>query len=227
VAEERSLVLFDIDGTLFLVSDPLVGRATLEAVDEVYGVRLPADSIGRVDHPGQTAQRITRLVLEAAGLDDEHIDAGLARWCELVSDRYLERLAGADTTHWEPAPGAEEALAELSARVEIALLTGNPEPIARERMRRIGLARFFPEGRGAFGCDAEHRVDLIRIARERAGDIPAARTWAVGDTPRDVEGAHAAGIRCVGITTGRFEADELADAEAVVERLTELPRLLL
>jgi phosphoglycolate phosphatase len=161
-------------------------------------------------------------VLEAAGVDDEHIGAGLPRWCELVSGRYLELLEQSNTSHWEAAPGAAETLEQLSSQAQIVLMTGNPEPIARARMERLGLARFFPAGQGAFGCDAEHRVDLIRIARERAGDVSTDRTWAVGDTPRDVEGAHAAGIRCVGITSGRFGADELSDADAVIDRFSDL-----
>jgi phosphoglycolate phosphatase-like HAD superfamily hydrolase len=222
----RTLVLFDIDGTLFLTSDPLVGRATLDAIDEAWGKRLPDDAIGKVDHPGQTAQRITRLVLEAAGMDEEQIDGGLAHWCELVSGRYLELLADSDTSHWQAAPGAAETLEELSRRARIVLMTGNPEPVARARMERLGLASYFPDGQGAFGCDAEHRVDLIRVARERAGGVPVAETWAVGDTPRDVEGAHDAGIRCVGITLGRFGHEDLADADAVVDAFPDLLRAL-
>jgi phosphoglycolate phosphatase len=223
---DRALILFDIDGTLFLTSDPLVGRATLDAVEEVWGLRLPGDAIGKVDHPGQTAQRITRLVLEAAGVDDEHIEAGLGRWCDLVSARYLHLLDESDTSHWEAAPGAPETLEALSARADIALMTGNPEPIARVRMERLDLGRFFPPWQGAFGCDAEHRVDLIRIARERAGDRPEDETWTVGDTPRDVEGAHAAGVRCIGITLGRFDAADLHEADAVVGDFRDLLRVL-
>lgn len=210
------------------MSDPLVGRATLDAVESVFGLSLPADAIGRVDHPGQTAPRITRLVLGAAGLDDDQIDAGLPAWCEQAATRYLELLADADTSDWEPAPGAVETLETLGAAdVRVALLTGNPEPVARARMERLGLDRFFPAGQGAFGCDAEDRIDLIAIARRRAGDWPTERTWAVGDTPRDVEGAHDAGVRVVGITSGRFGADELAGAEAVIDRLPELLRAVL
>jgi phosphoglycolate phosphatase len=203
-----------------------VGRATLDAVEQVWGLRLPSDAIGKVDHPGQTAQRITRLVLEAAGMEDGEIDAGLPRWCELASQRYLELLADTDTSHWQAAPGAPETLEEVRGRAQIVLLTGNPEPIARARMERLGLAEFFPGGQGAFGCDAEDRVDLIRIARERAGDVPTDRTWAVGDTPRDVEGAHAGGIRCVGITLGRFDRDDLSDADEVIDDFGELLRVL-
>jgi phosphoglycolate phosphatase len=195
-------------------------------VETVYGLRLPADAIGKVDHPGQTAQRITRLVLEAAGMDGGQIDAGLARWCRLVSDRYLELLEGADTSHWQAAPGAAETLEALSERADIALMTGNPEPIARARMERLGLSRFFPEGAGAFGCDAEERVDLIRIGRARAGDRSLAQTWTVGDTPRDLEGARAAGVHCIGITLGRFTREELSEADSVIDDFGDLLRVL-
>ena len=35
-----------------------------------------------------------------------------------------------------------------------ALLTGNPEAVARARMKRLGLDTFFPDGEGAFGCQS-------------------------------------------------------------------------
>ena len=45
---------------------------------------------------------------------------------------------------------------------------------------------------------------------------------AVGDTPLDVSSSHAAGCRCVAVTTGRFAAEELGDADAVLANLTQL-----
>ena len=123
--------------------------------------------------------RITREMLRAAGLGDDEIDPQLARWCAEASRRYLELLADADTSHWAAAEGAADAISQIEHR---ALLTGNPEPVARARMERIGLAELFPPGQGAFGCEAESRAELIAIARHKAGDWPAERTVAVGDT---------------------------------------------
>jgi phosphoglycolate phosphatase-like HAD superfamily hydrolase len=211
------LVLFDVDKTLFMTSDPLMGQATTDAIEAVWGVRLPGDAIKDVDHAGQTAMRITRELLRAAGLGDDEIDPYLARWCSEASRRYLELLADADTSHWAAAEGAPDALRQIEHR---ALLTGNPEPVARARMERIGLAELFPPGQGAFGCEAESRADLIAIARHKAGDWPAERTVAVGDTTNDVTGAHEAGIRVVGF------GSNLADADAVIDRLSELPSTL-
>jgi phosphoglycolate phosphatase-like HAD superfamily hydrolase len=211
------LVLFDVDKTLFMTSDPLMGRATTDAIETVWSLKLPGDAIRGVNHPGQTAMRITREILRADGLSDDEIDPLLGRWCEEVSKRYLELLADADTSHWAAAEGAAEALPQIERR---ALLTGNPEPVARARMERIGLAELFPPGQGAFGCEAEDRAELIAIARHRAGNWPAELTVAVGDTEADIDGARRAGIHVIG-----FGA-ELEAADAVIERMDELPAAL-
>jgi phosphoglycolate phosphatase-like HAD superfamily hydrolase len=93
-------------------------------------------------------------------------------------------------------------------------------------MERLGLAEFFPPGQGAFGCERENRIELFDLARERAGNWMSERTVAVGDTPLDVSSAHAAGCRCVGVTTGNYGRDELADADAVIADLGELAHVL-
>jgi len=36
----------------------------------------------------------------------------------------------------------------------------------------------------------------------------------VGDTPRDVEGAHAAGIQCVAVASGHYTIEQLREANA-------------
>ena len=213
------LVLFDVDKTLFLNSDPLMGQATTDAIETVWERKLPADPIRRVNHPGQTATRITRELLRLEGLSDAEIDVGLARWCQEASARYLELLEEADTSDWHAPEGTAEALAQIEHR---ALLTGNPEPVARARMEKLGLAEFFPPGQGAFGCDAEDRAELIGIARERAGDWPRNQTVAVGDTEADVAGARAAGIQVVGFG----DDPALAAADAVIQSMAELPAAL-
>jgi phosphoglycolate phosphatase len=194
----RLLVLFDVDGTLFLTHDPLAGQALHETLQERFGVRLPDDAIEHVDHEGQTSLCIARLVLEAAGVDAGRVDDGLAEWCPCFAERYIELLAHADTGGWRAAPGAEQALQRLAAAGHrLALLTGNPEPMARARMERLGLARFFEPGQGAFGCDAESRIELVGLARARAGGWPVNATVEIGDTARDASSAREAGVRSI------------------------------
>jgi phosphoglycolate phosphatase len=197
------LVLLDVDGTLFLTDDPLAGIALRETLESVYGIELAGNAIERVDHEGQTSLRIARLVLRDAGLGDAELAPRLAAWCPRFALRYCELLATADTSGWQAAPGAERSLERLGAAGHrLALLTGNPEPMARARMARLGLERFFPAGQGAFGCDAEARTELIRIARARADDWPVDATVEIGDTPRDASSSAAAGIRSVLVADG-------------------------
>lgn len=188
------------------------------ALEEVYGT----DAEGP-DVPGDTAPAHTRRALRAAGFTEPQIDGGLGLWCETFSAHYVRLLAAADTGHWKIGPGAAEALAVLERP---ALLTGNPPAVARARMERLGLAGYFPEGQGAFGCEREDRVELFALARERAGNWPAERTVAVGDTPVDISTSRAAGCRCVAVTTGRYGAGELGEADAVITDLTRLSTAL-
>ena len=190
-------------------------RLALEAVFGTY-----ADG---PDVPGDTAPAHIRRALRTVGIPEAEIDAGLPRWCETFSDHYLRLLAAADTSHWQLAPHAAEAAGAVEHR---ALLTGNPPAVAHARMERLGLAELFPRGQGAFGCEREKRSDLFELARSRAGDWPPERTVAVGDTPLDVSSANAAGCLCIGVTTGSYGPDELADADAVIADLGELKETL-
>ena len=223
------LLLFDIDGTLFLTDDRLANEVSLAAAQDVFGVELPADCVSQIDHPGRTSLSIIKEVLLRHGLPERVVEAGLPHWCKRNCERYVALLAQTDTSFWQTTAGAAETLAGLEGSARLALLTGNPEPIAWARLERLGLARFFPRGQGAFGCEAEERRDLIRLARERAGagdPWPAGATVLVGDTPRDVEGAHEAGIRAVALVNDRFGKRDLAAADALVSRLTALPAAL-
>jgi phosphoglycolate phosphatase len=222
------LALFDLDGTLFLTHDPLSGRALRATLEEVYGIGVAANAPANVEHRGLSAQRIARNVLRAAGSSDTEIDDRLPSWCSRYAERYLELLAAADTRDWAARPGAAEGLARLEAAgVRLALLTGNPEPMARARLERLGLARFFPAGQGAFGCEAEDRVVLLELARHRAGDWPTDRTAEIGDTREDVATARALGIHSIAVGSGRCDLAQLAGADALVDDMDGIVRALL
>ena len=111
--------------------------------------------------------------------------------------------------------------------MRLGLVTGNPEPMARARLERLGLAGFFPPGGGAFGCEAEERAALLELARVRAGDWPNDAVVEIGDTPADVATAKAAGFRSIAITSPRTSSpDELAGADAVVADMDGVVRAL-
>ena len=222
------LALFDLDGTLFLAHDPLSARALRATLEEVYGIDVAANAPDNVEHRGLSAQRIARNVLHSAGLSDTEIDERLSSWCSRYAERYVELLAASDTRGWEARPGAAEGLARLEAAgVRLALVTGNPEPVARARLERLGLAGFFPTGQGAFGCEAEERTVLLELARHRAADWPAERTAEVGDTREDVTTAKAVGIHSIAVASPRGDLAELAGADALVDDMVGIVQALL
>lgn len=130
-----------------------------------------------------------------------------------------------DLHHAHPAPVAAPdadavAGALLDAGAEVALLTGNLEQIGRTKVAAAGLGHRFGPG-GGFGSDAEVRADLVGIARGRAARAHDDHdVVVVGDTPRDIAAARAAGVRVVAVTTGAHDARALAGADHVVPGLT-------
>jgi phosphoglycolate phosphatase-like HAD superfamily hydrolase len=100
--------------------------------------------------------------------------------------------------------------------------------MARTRLERLGLERFFPPGEGAFGCEAEERGALLELARKRAGDWPASATAEIGDTPEDVSTAKAAGFRSIAVASPHTrDRAELAAADEIVDDMDGIVRALL
>jgi phosphoglycolate phosphatase len=99
----------------------------------------------------------------------------------------------------------------------LGLTTGNVEEAAHIKLARANLNRYFSFG--GYGSDSPDRTELTKKALERAelvsGDtLDRDRCFSCGDTPRDVEAGHGAGIRVVGVATGEFTVDELLEAGA-------------
>ncbi|MCW3063393.1 MAG: Haloacid dehalogenase domain protein hydrolase, partial [Solirubrobacterales bacterium] len=207
------LVLFDIDGTLLGGATDAHVRALHDALQEVHGVAEPWRV--RVEAAGRTDGEIARAILLGHGLSAERIDARADDVREACC-RFHAELLVEDLSH-TVLPGVLELLTELDSAddVQLALLTGNFEPVARRKLKQAGIGRFFPSGQGAFGSDGEDRAALPAIARRRASRHPRERTVIVGDTPRDIACARADEIGCVAVATGSAPASELARADAV------------
>jgi phosphoglycolate phosphatase len=212
------LLLFDIDGTLLLKAYHAHGDALEAAIVSVYGLRKPRSP--RVQAAGRTDLEIARAVLLANDVPPDRIEAGFDDLRAVACEEYARRCPSDLTAN--VAPGVPELLASLHA--------GNLEPIARLKLARAGLGRFFERGQGGFGSDHEDRAALPEIARRRAGadgrPYPRGRTIVIGDTPRDIACAHADGVRCVAVATGPYGVEELRDADAVASDGHGLARVL-
>jgi phosphoglycolate phosphatase len=161
---------------------------------------------------------IARSLLRVAGVPDEQIDERAPAVAERAV-RIFGELCPADMSP-RLAPGIPELLEALAGRPDefrLSLVTGNLEAVARLKLARAGLDRWFEPGQGGFGSDHASRAELPPIARRRAGDWPRERTVVIGDTPRDIACARADGVRVVAVATGPFAVEALADADAVVD----------
>ena len=222
------LILFDIDGTLLLRAHLEHREALADAVREVWGVADPGPDAVRA--AGRTDGEIAREICLLGGVAAERIDAGRDAFRAACARAYARRCP--PDLRDRLAPHAPELLSALAGRagLRLSLVTGNLEAVARLKLQRAGLGRFFAAGQGGFGSDADDRLALPAIARRRAGangrPYPRARTVVVGDTPNDVTCARADGLRCVAVATGPYGAGELAGADAVVASLAELPGAL-
>ena len=215
------LVLFDIDGTLLTRAGKAHIEALNAAIHEVHAVD-PGNLRDQVNPAGRTDGEIARLVLLALGVSALRIDerAGDVReaCCRVyaqICPRDLSELV---------VPGMLELLAWLGEHegVTLGLVTGNYEPVARLKLGRAGLGKWFSSAPGGFGSDSEDRAALPAIARRRGGHAPREQTVVIGDTPRDIACARADGVRCVAVTTGQYAADELTGADAVASDAAEL-----
>lgn len=204
------IFLFDIDGTL--IRTDRVGRRSFErACDEHLG---RANSLGDITLDGKTDPGILdEVFLRCVGR------AATAEEHDAIIGKYLDYLAQAlPTAQYEVLPGVVEVLDALAERaMPLGLATGNHVRGAQIKLEHGKLWHRFAFG--GYGSDAKERAELVRagVARGRvhANDSDGTReVWVIGDTPRDVHAAHAAGARALGVATGGFTESELKAAGA-------------
>jgi phosphoglycolate phosphatase len=227
------LVLWDVDQTL--ISANGAGRAIYEvAFREMFGRELPAASAA-VSMAGRTDRAIALDILAGAGIADAR---GQIDKFQAIQAAHAPALADRIRARGRVLPGVPAALAAVAqgrpgVRVIQSVLTGNVRSMADVKLASLGLTRHLDLDAGAYGTESEIRADLVPVAQRNAAarygeDFSGARTVLVGDTPLDVEAALAAGARAVGVATGGFSAEDLAEAgaHAVLDDLSDTGRAL-
>jgi phosphoglycolate phosphatase-like HAD superfamily hydrolase len=204
-------ILFDIDGTL-ISSGGASDRAWHRAFEELHGVDVQISKItGKgVPDPEVGLQAFRKVIGREP--KQEELDALMAKRLEHLTDEV------ANSENYKVEPGVEELLEKLiDDGILLGLTTGNVEPAAHIKLARANLNRFFSFG--GYGSDSSDRTELTKKAIERGGVVAGApldpsNVFSVGDTPRDVEAGHGAGIRVCGVATGEYSVEQLTDAGA-------------
>lgn len=189
--------LFDLDGTL-IDSTPAVLRSWTMLAAE-YNIDLDLLASGH----GQPAAALIARMFPA----DRAAEA-LAR---------ISAIETAEVSDVVPIPGSAEFFASAPRR---AIVTSGTRPIADSRLRAAGLPR--PEVVVTFDdvTRGKPHPEPFLVAAERLGVDP--RSCVVfEDAPAGIAAARAAGCAVVAIT-GTHDAEELTDADVIVDRLDQL-----
>jgi phosphoglycolate phosphatase-like HAD superfamily hydrolase len=202
----KKLLLFDIDGTLLLT-----GRAGEHALRAAFRERFGVDDdLSSISFAGSTDGAIARQMFAP------HDIPPTAENIADLFDGYVHHLAmELPRREGKVLPGIVELLEALHGREDcvLGLLTGNIEKGAELKLSHYGVWDFFEFG--AFADDHVDRNKLGPVAHSRAVErhgisFEPEDVFVLGDTPRDIDCARAAGFVAVAIATGSCGKDELA-----------------
>lgn len=213
------VVLFDVDETLVHTGGS-GARSWKAAFEKLHDI--PAD-IGEHSSAGETDPQVAKATFRAVighEPSDVELDQLYVQYLLYLADDILV------SEGYRMLPGADQCLVALGeAGVLLGLVSGAMEGAARTKLIPANLNRFFIFG--AYGSDSPDRAELTGIAIEKAARLHAhltpAQVFVVGDTPHDVDATRDAGAVSVGVASGRYSVDELAEAGAdhVIGSLTE------
>lgn len=206
-------LFFDLDGTL---TDPKEGitKCVAHALKEVCGIGVK-DLDTLIPYIGPPLMDGFR---ENHGLDRET--------CAACTAAYRERFRDVGLFENRPYDGIRAALDGLRGQgYRLYVATSKPTEFSVHILEHFGLADCFEHICGAtMDGRISTKEQVIKKLLRRAGGPDRSEILMIGDRKYDIEGAHAFGIRAVGVLYGFGSREELeaAGADAIcgsVDRL--------
>jgi HAD superfamily hydrolase (TIGR01509 family) len=209
-------IVFDFDGVI-ADSEPLHLRAYQQVLqkegivlvrEEYYGRYLGFDDVG-----------LFRALAKDRNISisDETVD----RWIDAKS-AVVEAMLRSGSVLF---PGAASCIHTLAAQFPLAVASGALQPEISLVLENTGLAASFKTIASASdGVHGKPAPDLYLLALSKLREftpVEAARCVAIEDSHWGLEAARAAGLRTVAVTH-TYPASELAGADLVIDRLSEI-----
>lgn len=191
---KRDVALFDLDGTVLDTYAPIL-ESMRYATKTVFGEALPDSKL--VSMVGQPLVTQMQVFAAEQGCGPEVADE-LTRVYREYNERDLDEKSF-------PFPGIPEAIASLkNAGFTVGVVTSKRAVLATKSLKAHELFDAFACVNGAEDSTA-HKPDPdpLLTAAEKLGVSPD-RCVYVGDSPYDLQAAHAASMPCVGVTWGKF-----------------------
>lgn len=214
--QTRSLILFDLDGTLVDSAADLYRAMNLSLAK--LGLPLVTEAQVRV-WVGKGAAKLCEAVLNYLfGQVDAQQQAQLLSTFMQV---YAQELC-VDTQVYE---GVLPFLDYCQAQhIAMACVTNKPEHLARGILDVLQLATYFKMvvGGDSLAERKPHPLPLLHCVEQEG--VSVAETLMIGDSSNDVEAARRAGIDCIVVSYGYNHGESIYDCQPqqVVDRLAEL-----
>lgn len=191
---KRDVALFDLDGTVLDTYAPIL-ESMRYATKMVFGEALHDSKL--VSMVGQPLVTQMQAFAAERGCGSEVADE-LTRVYRKYNERDLDEKSF-------PFPGVPEAIASLkNAGFTVGVVTSKRAVLATKSLKAHGLFDAFACVNGAEDSTAHKpEPDPLLTAAKKLGVSPD-RCVYVGDSPYDLQAAHAANMPCVGVTWGKF-----------------------
>jgi phosphoglycolate phosphatase len=202
-------VLLDLDGTL-IDSYPGILASCLAALRALG--HEPDASLNIRHAIGPPLEDTMQALLQAYG--DDRVDEAVAA--------YRQHYGESGLLGSVPYPGIGQSLEDMKqAGLQLYLATSKRAIFANRILDHLKLAALFDGIHGSVpGGALDHKPELLAHVLSEHGLSPA-QSLMVGDRRYDMSGAHAVGMRGIGVLWGYGSRDELETAGA--DRLVECP----
>ena len=212
-------IIFDFDGVI-VDTEPAIFRVFQELAQR-KGLTLTEEDYF-TDYLALHDRDLIRRLFQTQGhrLSEQSLKE-LLNW---KSRRYMEVIRDG----LPPLPGAVEFIGRVWPRFPLAIATGSIRPEVVHLLDRLNLTEKFPVVVSAdeFG-PSKPDPECFLMALERLRKQPAGAALKVGnclvieDSPAGLEGAHRAGMKCLGLAHSR-PLKELAEADWRAQRYGEI-----
>lgn len=210
-------LLFDLDGT---ISDPKEGiTRSFQYALQHFGIEVPdLDVLEPVIGPP-----LINSFMELYGFSREDAVVGV--------EKYRERFGTKGLYENRIYTGMKELLQNLVQQgYQLAIASSKPTYYVEQICDHFGIKSYFHHIVGSFmdGRRAE-KQEVVDEAIAQFGDIDRKQILMIGDRKFDIHGAHASGLKALGVTYGYGGKKELSEAGAdyMADTVEDLRRFLM
>lgn len=170
-------------------------------------------------------QELTREQVVVGRFETLLQEFGMCADAQAVAKAYEDRLAFGEHHYL---PGAEEALARLSQKYKLYMVTNGTAHVQQQKLKATGVGKYFQDIFISQDLGADKpSVEYFRKCFVRIPGFDMSRAMIVGDSlTSDIQGGRNAGLRTCWVNPAHKKGREDIPADHEIENLSQLEALL-